>query len=168
MGPSKSLTWKLEQPSATGISDEDLGPAWFDPGLGTAPAADVAEGRWITRREAQVIASEHGLAFVADDGRQSDETPEAVTPGLDISAINRKLREAGISEAELRLEETPGFRDVLLWGSLVQSLPGRARKPDSPFTTAMVSMLPDELMEALDVLVPGWRSAPSSGAQDRG
>ena len=161
---SRSLTWKLEDPS--GLShDDDLGRAWVD---GNEPGQDLAlpglNGRWITRREARAVAQEHGLCFFEDDGSdRSYGRASSGGSGLDVEAINQKLRAAGISNAELRIEETPGFNDVLVWGTMLRLLPAYARDADSPITTAMVSMSPSEALDALDLLAPNWRSAETSG-----
>lgn len=45
-----------------------------------------------------------------------------------------------------------------MWGTMLQSLPRLARDPGSLFTTAMVSMSPEEATQALDQLVPKWES----------
>ena len=154
---SSSLTWKLEEPSGSTSSDHDVGPAWVDADdQSSYPTGPVHNGRWLTRSEARALAEEHGLAFFEDDGRASTRRVK-VSSGLDIAETNRKLRAAGIAEADLRLEES-GFGDVKVWGTMLQSLAGLARNPDSPFTTAMVSMSAEEARNTLDQLVPQWRS----------
>jgi hypothetical protein len=113
----------------------------------------------MTRREARAIASEEGFVFFEDDGTAPlPEQAEEARSGLDVAGINRKLRAAGVTESELRVEQRPGREDVKVWGTRLQSLPELMRDSDSPFRTAMVSMWPDKLLEALDELVPGWRS----------
>jgi hypothetical protein len=113
----------------------------------------------MTRREARAIAAEGGFVFFEDDGTAPlPEQAEEARSGLDVAGINRKLRAAGVTESELRVEEQPGREDVQVWGTRLQSLPELTRDSDSPFRTAMVSMEPDKLLEALDELVPGWRS----------
>lgn len=152
-----SLTWKLEEPAATGSSEDDVGPAWVDSDRGgSPPGGAVSGGRWMTRREARAIAEEHALTFIEDDGVVRSRAPQTQS-SLDVDAINRKLRAAGVTESELRLEES-GLGDVLVWGTLLQCLPDVADDPDSPFTTEMVTMLPAEALDALDQLVPEWRS----------
>lgn len=153
------LTWKLEEPSDSASLDDDIGPAWVDAGPPSSyPNGPVSDGRWITRREARAIAEEHGLRFFEDDGSSPERGEQEDLSGLDVPDINRKLRAAGVSESELNLEERPGRDDVLVWGSMLQSLPSLVRDPESPFTTSMVSMSPEEVLDALDQLAPGWRS----------
>jgi Domain of unknown function (DUF4304) len=82
----------------------------------------------------------------------------SVGPNMNVDETNRRLRAAGISESELRIEES-GFGDLNLWGSMLQSLPAYARDHESRYTTVMVSMSGAEALSALDRLVPAWRSA---------
>lgn len=152
------LTWKVEHPSEDGVAEDDVGSAWVDGnGSGSYPSGPVAGGSWLTRGEARAIADEHGFTFVEDDGRPSFGSPQGES-GIDVAGMNRKLRAAGVSAAELRIEESP-FGDLKLWGTMLQQLPSLQRQADSPFTTAMISMSPEDALEALDRLVPGWRSA---------
>jgi hypothetical protein len=156
--PGARLIWKLEQPSGGLASDDDVGPAWVAPGSsGPLPSGAISRGGWLTRREARAIAEEHGFEFFEDDG--SNDLCVQPSSGIDVSSVNEQLRRAGVLESELRLEVTPGFDDVLLHGSRLQELPGLERDPESPFRTAMISMSLEEVLTALDRLVPGWRSA---------
>jgi hypothetical protein len=62
------LYWKMEDGPGDGESPdpEDVGPAWvYGPDGGEEP---VNEGEWITRTEAQRIASESGYKLQLDDG----------------------------------------------------------------------------------------------------
>lgn len=66
---STSLYWKLEDvPEGDGESPQptDIGPAWlYKPDGSEEP---VSEGEWITRAEAERIATESGYELQVDDG----------------------------------------------------------------------------------------------------
>jgi hypothetical protein len=62
------LYWKMEDgPGEGDVPDpEDVGPAWVY--LPEGSEEPVREGEWITRAQAQRIASEHGYELQLDDG----------------------------------------------------------------------------------------------------
>ena len=66
------LTWKFEDgpEDAPGEgSPDDVGPAWVDTfeGQDLVSSDKIADGEWITRADAERIASENGYEFSADD-----------------------------------------------------------------------------------------------------
>jgi hypothetical protein len=153
------LTWKCEQRVGASTSDDDVGPAWFGSAEATSSfGVSVDGGRWISRGEARAIAEEHGITFFQDDDGPSSPGASPSGVGIDVECMNRALRDAGLHESELRIEEHPGFHDVRVTGTMLQRLPAFQRPDDSPYVTAMVTMEPQRLYEALDLLAPGWRT----------
>jgi hypothetical protein len=170
--PKHVLVWKLEDGPAhtagSSGSPDDVGPAWIETysSDGTVTSERVANGEWITRREAHRLAAEGEFEVLIDDGSQPVPHGREVTPNLDLKAINRRLRSLGVTADQLTLR--PMSHDVFVVGSLVQHLDpayGPKGQGEFVFTTAGVSMSPDEALAAVGRLVPTWNSdggVPSS------
>jgi hypothetical protein len=64
--------WKYEDGPEDGPDEDgpdDVGPAWIDTYEGdefTGESEKYRDGEWITRTEAQRVATEHGYEFIAD------------------------------------------------------------------------------------------------------
>jgi hypothetical protein len=142
-------------------SPDDVGPAWINTYAkdGSVTSEKVAGGDWITRVEAHRLAYTDGFELMIDDGNQpSLESPQP-PPALDLKAINKRLRSLGVKADELTLRATS--HDVFVVGSLVQHLDPKyrpKREGEFVFTTAGVSMSPENALAALAKLVPDWNA----------
>ena len=80
--------------------------------------------------------------------------------GIDVAAVNARLRSAGIGEDELQLEYEGDV--VKLRGeradSVLPELP-RPEASDYAFRVKQAMWTRAQLFELLDELAPGWRSA---------
>jgi len=156
--------WKLEDgPEDTPEqgSPDDVGPAWIDTYAtdGGVTTEKVARGDWITRSEAHRLAEADGFELMIDDGNQPLLDSPQPLPALDFKAINGRLRSLGVRADQLTLRAMAS--DVFVVGSLVRHLEpeyGDKGQGEFVFTTAGVSMCPEDALAALDKLVPNWNA----------
>jgi hypothetical protein len=73
--------------------------------------------------------------------------------------VERFPRESAVERFQLQSRDVDQPEPFVLGRPPERS---RSREPDSPITTAMVSMSVPDALAALDLLVPGWRSARAS------
>jgi hypothetical protein len=159
-----TLYWKYEDgpPEAGGDDPKDVGPAWIIEPDGTE--RDVRGGEWITRAEALGLAEEQGYELDMDDGAPGLEDV-AAAKSVDVSALNNRLREIGVSAGELLVErEGDSFH---LTGTIPdaharadedpEDLAGPEGHVPEPYLISYTVFGVEGLYKQLDEFAPGWR-----------
>lgn len=159
-----TLYWKYEDgpPGADGDDPNDVGPAWIIEPDGAE--RDIQEGAWITRAEAVHLAKEHGFELDMDDGLPEDDDMQTVER-VDLEALNRRLREIGLSASEL-LVTVRGKDDFTLSGTIPDEharrdgpeiTPGEDGYTSEPHLIQYSVLGATGLYKLLDRFAPDWR-----------